>query len=154
MPVYRKYDRAAVVVIVVAIVSYAAFQPQFRVRPDAPAEFLDESRSMPASRRTAEEKIARAYWRCAVTQIQWTYGYGHRLPDNPPAEFVISASEVGPAANDTAMRDRYWRRLQRAWYLPNSWQKSYGWDLNAMGGSLQSAGRWLESQVRKITGLP
>ena len=154
MSVNRKYDRAAIVVIVLVIVAYAAFQPKFRLRSDMPAEFLDESSSMPAKKRAAEEKIAMAYWRCAVNQIQWTYGYGHRLPDDPPAEFVVNLPEFDPEASDAATRDRYWRRLQRVWYLPSTWDKSYGWDLNSMTSSLQSAGQWLESLVRRITCLP
>jgi hypothetical protein len=154
MPVNRKYDITAIVVIVLAIVGYAAFQPKFRLRSDMPTEFLDESSTMPAKKRAAEEKIAQAYWRCAVNQIQWTFGYGHRLPESPPVEFTVDIPEFGAAASDAATRDRYWRRLQRVWYLPSAWEKSYGWDLNAMTSSLKSAGQWLESQTRKITGLP
>src|SRR5437868_2294947 len=154
MLVNRKYDRAAVVIILLALLAYAAVQPKFTLRSDMPAEFVDETSAMPVKKRVLEEKTAKAYWNCAVTQMQWTYGYGHRLPEDPPSEFVINVPELGPAANDPGTRDRYWRRLQRVWYVPTSWKKSSGLDVNAMTASLQSAGQWLESQVRSITGLP
>jgi len=152
MSVNRKYDRGLIVLIVLVILAFAALQPRFTLRPDMPAEFAD-LQSIPPKKRPAEEKIARAYWNCAVTQIQWSYGYGRRLPDDAPPEFAVQADELASQANDPATRDRYWLGLQRVWYLPSTWNKTYGWDATAMKRSLQAAGQWMESQARKITGL-
>jgi hypothetical protein len=151
MAVNLKYDRIFIVLLVLGIVAYAAFQPQLRLKGPMPTEFLDETRLM-VKKRTAEEQIANAYWKIAVTQVQWKYGYGYRLPDSPPPEFNVNVPELGPAASDPAYRLRYWRSLQRVWTLPSAWEKSYAWDLNAMTRSLQSAGRWLESQAQGLIG--
>jgi len=82
MLVNRKYDKATILIIAAGLLAYASFQPKFRLRTALPREFIDESSSWPAEKRVSEEKVARAYWNCAVTQIQWKYGYGHRLPQD------------------------------------------------------------------------
>ena len=72
MAVHRKHDIMAIVALVLCIVAYASFRSEFRLRAQMPAEFFDASR-VPANKRISEEKIARAYWKCAVTQVQWKY---------------------------------------------------------------------------------
>jgi hypothetical protein len=114
-----------------------------------PAEFVEDSRSWTVQKRVQEAKIARAYWQCALA-VQWEYVYGEHLPDEPPSEFLVTTQEVGTAAFDSGSRLRYWRRLQRVWYLPDSWQKTYRLDLNSLTSSLRSAGDWLEQEVRRI----
>lgn len=152
MSVNRKYDKAAILLIVV-LVGFFAFQPRFRLREDMPSEFVSDLGSVPSKQRAAEEKIARAYWHCAVTQTQWTYGYGQRLPESPPAEFNVDPTELGPESIQTATRERYWKHLQHVWYLPTAWNKTYAWDVNAVTSSLDSAGAWLESQLARLTGI-
>ncbi len=100
MLVNRKYDKATILIIAAGLLAYASFQPKFRLRTALPREFIDESSSWPAEKRVSEEKVARAYWNCAVTQIQWKYGYGHRLPQDLPLEFAVSTEELGPTADD------------------------------------------------------
>ncbi len=140
------------VAAVFGIVIYASFQPTFRLKHDMPQGFMDEPSSWSPQKRAQEEKIGRAYWQCALDNVQWNYGYGHRLPDNPPPEFLVTAKEVGTAAADTESRVRYWHNLERVWDLPTTWEKTYGFDLNSMSASLQAAGARLENFLRRITG--
>ena len=147
----RKTVTLTFVAIVFGIVAYASFQPTFRLKQEMPAAFADESSSWPAQKRVQEEKIARAYWQCALSNVQWKYGYGQRLPDDPPPEFLVTAKDIGTAASDPGSRLRCWHNLQRVWYLPNIWEKRYGWDLNSMSASLQASGTQLEQFLRSKT---
>jgi hypothetical protein len=151
MAVHRKHDIMAIVAIVLCIVAYASFRSEFRLRVQMPAEFFDASR-VPAKKRGSEEKIARAYWKCAVTQVQWKYGYAHRLPDDPPDEFQVTTEEAGAAAHDSAVRARYWQKLRDVWGISSVWQQQYQWNTVVLRQSLQSAGQWLESTMRRIMG--
>jgi hypothetical protein len=150
---YRKSDRLVIVVILVGItaLAHASFQATFRLRTEMPQGFVADSRSLPPQSRAQEEKLARAYWQCARS-IQWRYGYGHRLPDDPPPEFLVTAQEVGTAASEIGSRARYWRQLQKMWYLPDNWEKTYTFDLPSLTRSLQSGGARLELWLRRVTG--
>src|SRR3954470_8208053 len=72
--VRRKYDIPAIVGLVLVLVSIASFRSEFRLRPEMPVEFLD-GKPMAPKERAFEERVARAYWNCAVEQVQWKYGY-------------------------------------------------------------------------------
>lgn len=149
MLVNRKFD-ALVVVIVMSLIGYAALQPQYRLRGDPPPEFMREAHSTPPGRRAAQERIARAYWKCAVTDIQWRYGYAHRLPPSAPAEFTISNQEFGPAASDSDIRARYWNKLQEVWYMRTVWSKEYGWNFRSLAETFEAAARWFEEHVTRL----
>ncbi len=151
MAVYRRYDIVAILVAVLGIVAYASFSVEFRLRPGMPVEFFDPSQVAPA-KRAAEEKLARAYWQCAVKQIQWKYGYAHRLPEEPPVEFSVAAADAGSGAHDSAARARYWQRLRAAWEVPALWEEQYEWNAISFKDSLHSAGQWLELHMRRIVG--
>src|SRR5713101_3692374 len=145
MAIHRRYDVIAIIVIVICVAAYASIRSEFRLRSAMPVEFFDRSR-VPA------EKIAKAYWKCAVTQIQWRYGYAHRLPDEPPAEFLVTTAEAGSAANDSAIRARYWQKLREVWCMSAVWHEQYEWNTISLNQSLQSAGEWLERHMRRIVG--
>ena len=140
------------IALVLGILVYGSFQPTMRLKPEMPKGFMDDVSSWPPQKRAQEERIARAYWRCALNNVQWNYGYGHHLPDDPPPEFLVTAKDVGTAAADTGSRARYWRNLERVWYLPTTWEKTHGFDLNSMSQSLQAAGARLELFLRRMTG--
>ena len=146
MLVNRKFD-AFVVLVIIGLLGYATLQPQYRLREDPPLEFLREAHSMSLQKRAMEDKIARAYWKCAVTEIQWQYGYAHRLPQFAPAEFAIAREEFGAAASDADVRARYWNKLQEVWYMRTVWNKEYGWNFRSLGERFQAAGRWFEERV-------
>jgi hypothetical protein len=146
-----KFGRLVIGVLLagVLVVAYAAFQAKFHLRAEMPPEFVEDSPSWSAQKQAQEARMARAYWQCALA-IQWQYGYGKRLPDDPPPEFLITTQEVGTAAFDAGSRLRYWRRLQHVWYLPDSWEKTYTLDAGSLTASLRSAGDWLEQEVRRV----
>jgi hypothetical protein len=137
MFIKRGYDKALVPLLAAGIVVYASIRPTFRMRADMPREFIDASSSLSAQKRASEEKIARAYWTCVVTEIQWKYVYGYHLPQDPPPEFTANA------AADPATRERYWRKLQEVWYLPSTWTKGYEWDFSWLTNGVRSASQWL-----------
>lgn len=141
----------AIVALVICVAAYASFRTEFCLRSAMPREFFDPSR-VPAGKRVSEEKIARAYWKCAVTQVQWKYGYAHRLPDEPPEEFQVTTEEAGAAAHDSAVRTRYWQKLRDVWAISSVWHKEYEWNTIVLRQSMQSAGQWLESTMRRIIG--
>ena len=141
MAVRRKYDIVIIVALVLAAMVYAASRSEYRLQPKMPVEFFDGSQ-LPPARQALEEKIANAYWNCAVRQVQWKYGYASRLPDTPPAEFSVSASEIGPVANDEAVRRRYWQKLHATWSVTTAWKNQYEWSSISFWQSLRSAGEW------------
>jgi hypothetical protein len=150
MSVHRRYDVWALIAIVAAITAYASFSVEFRLRSTMPREFFDPS-TVPSKQRATESALAKAYWQCAVTQIQWKYGYAHRLPDEPVAEFVIAS---GPFTKTDAANSRllYWQRLRQTYELSSSWERRYEWNTISLRASLQSAGAWLEKHMRNIIG--
>ncbi len=147
----RKHDILAIVVLVLAVIAWGSIRSEFRLRPDMPIEFFDPSR-VPAAKRASEQKIANAYWDCAVKQVQWKYGYAHRLPDGPPPEFSVSASEVGPVANDEAIRRYYWQRLRATWNESSTWKTQYEWSTNSFRQALRAAGEWWGQLTRNVMG--
>jgi hypothetical protein len=141
MAARRKLDIIVVIGLVLAVVAYGASRSQFRLRPDMPVEFFDGSR-LPPVKRALEEKIARAYWDCAVKQVQWKYGYASRLPDDPPPEFSISASEIGQVAKDEAVRRHYWQQLRVNWNISSAWKSQFEWSSVSFRQSLREAMEW------------
>ena len=137
MAVNRRFDIFVVIGLVLCLVGYASFRTEYRLRESMPVEYFDPS-SLDMNKREAETKIARAYWKCAVTEIQWTYGYAQRLPVEPPPTFVIAKGEAGVGA-DAASRSRYWQRLRSVWGGSAIWEVHYGLSGISLTGSLRSA---------------
>ena len=112
---------------VFGLIVYASFQSTYRLKRGMPTAFMDDGRSWSPQKRAQEEKLA------------------------PPPEVLVTVKDVGTAASDTGSRMRYWQNLGRVWNQPASWEKSYGFDLNSMGTSLQAAGTRLELFLRRVT---
>jgi hypothetical protein len=151
MAVRRKFDIIVVIGLVLAVVAYGASRSEFRLRPDMPVEFFDGSR-LPPVKRASEEKIAKAYWDCAVKQVQWKYGYASRLPDDPPPEFSVSASEIGPIAKDEAVRRHYWQQLRATWNISSAWKNQFEWSSVSFRQSLRAAMEWWGRETRELMG--
>ena len=66
--------------------------------------------------------------------------------------FRHRSAEAGSAANDSAVRARYWQKLRGVWGVSTVWHKQYEWNTISLTQSLQSAGQWLESHMRRIVG--
>ena len=154
MLVNRRFDKLMIVLAVAGVAAYGILQPRYRLREQVPKEFLQEAHSLSPQKRAQEERIARAYWKCALNQIQWRYSYGHRLPELPPPDFAVASQEFGTANTDPASRARYWRKLQEVWYMPTVWQREYSWDSRSVKDSLISTGDWLNEQIGRVTGRP
>jgi hypothetical protein len=148
---HRKYDIVIVIALVLLGIAYGSFSSEFRLRSDMPVEFFDGSR-LPPAKRASEEKVAAAYWACAVKQVQWKYGYASRLPDDPPPEFSVSSSAVGPVANDEAVRRQYWLKLRATWNTAGAWKTQYQWSSISFRQSLRSAGDWWNEALRGLIG--
>ena len=147
----RRHDITYIVILAIAVAAYASIRSEYRLRSEMPAEFFDASR-VPVAKRASEEAIARAYWNCAVNQVQWKYGYAHRLPEDPPAEFAITAEQERNAAKDQTLRARYWQKLRDVWGITTVWHKQYEWNTSTLRNSVQSAADWLELHMRRIIG--
>jgi hypothetical protein len=151
MAIRRKYDIVIIVALVLAGLAYASFSSEFRLTSDMPVEFFNASQ-LPPAKRAAEEKIAKAYWNCAVKQVQWKYGYASRLPDDPPPEFGLSSSDVGPVAKDEVIRRHYWQQLRTTWYVSSAWTREYVWSSVSFRQSLRTAGQWWGQAARNLFG--
>jgi hypothetical protein len=147
MFIRRKVDWLVVVVLVAGAFLYISYRPRFRLQTGMPPEFMDESFSDPPQKRGLEEKVARAYWGCLVNDIQWKYGYGHSLPQDPPSEFTFATQGVGDPEN-AATRVRYWRKAQQVWYLPSAWSKDYVWDFHWTIDWIQTCRDWLDNHLQ------
>lgn len=151
MAVRRKHDIVVIVALVLAVVGYASFRSEFRLRPDMPREFFDGSR-LPPAKRAPEQKVAAAYWACAVKQVQWKYGYASRLPDDPPPEFSVASSEIGPVAKDEDIRRQYWLKLRATWHVSSAWNTQYRFSSIFFQQSLRAAGDWWRGVLRSLMG--
>jgi hypothetical protein len=147
----RKHDIAAIVVLVLALLAFASFRSEFRLVPDMPAGFFDAKR-LPREQRAGEEKIAKAYWDCAVKQVQWKYGYAHRLPDEPPAEFSVSAAEAGQGGVDEKVRRYYWQKLRTTWNVSSVWKSQWEWNFVAFQESLRTGSDIWRDLMRSVVG--
>ena len=113
--------------VLLSLFVYRSTRPQMRLAADPPAKFLVGRPDWGAKRREAEQRIARAYWDCAVEVIQWRYSYGSILPPTPPAEFRADVGTLPKAAAAAPeSRDYYWQRLRAVW--PVAWKEVYGWE--------------------------
>lgn len=89
------------VTVPVVLFVYASTRPIMRLRADMPSRFRDASKTAGVAQRLAEQRLAEAYWNCALTFIQWKYSYGSPLPDDPPDEFRIKvAMPAGPGPSN------------------------------------------------------
>jgi hypothetical protein len=98
------------------------------LQAEPPPQFVEWPAQKEVDEQAAEPCLARAYWRQAVQMIQWKYGFGAPLPNNPPPEFRIDPKKFGcSAASDAKIELEYWQRLQKVWQSPRVWQKTYRW---------------------------
>src|SRR3989442_10407263 len=95
----KHFKTIALIAIATALFAFASIKETFRLRAEMPQQFLDNS--VPSTQRSTEERIARAYWDCAMQHIQGKYAHGQHLPDEPPREFAIAL----PDGHDTPGAD-------------------------------------------------
>lgn len=132
----RGIDRILIVIVPIAIFVYFSTQPQLRLRRDMPKGFAAMRPSQGPGERAQEERLAQAYWTCALDFIQWEYTYAASLPEAPPDDFKAQLSK--PSIVSTS-RQRYWRRLRRVWLLRSTWIESRQWSTD-----------WLTAPITKM----
>jgi hypothetical protein len=132
-------DKLLVALLLLGLIVYLSTRPTWRLRSDAPPEFLVGAASGSEDKRGIDEKVGRAYWYCALTVIQAKYGFGEPLPLNPPPEFKISATDLGANASRPATRNYYWQRLRLIWYQASTWKEDREFNL-----------RWLMFPVKAV----
>jgi len=115
-----------------------SIRPLRDLRSDPPAEFFGERQDGDRMRAEAEERLARAYWRSAIRDIQPKHRFGTNLPEEAPLEFKAEGAglQSGNPRSDADTRNGYWRRLRQVWAQPQSWEKSYVWDTGWMDSAL------------------
>ena len=149
MALRRRYDIVIIVLLVLTALAYASLSREFRLQADMPVQFFDSSH-FSRGERASEEKIAKAYWNCAARQLQWKYGFASRLPADPPPEFSVSSSEIGPVAKNDAVRRHYWLKLRTIWNVSSVWKTEYGWSSSSFRERLRAAGEWWSQVARDI----
>jgi hypothetical protein len=138
-------DKLLIPVVLGLLFVMSSYRAKYHLRADMPSGFF--ATKSPGS---PEKKVAQAYWNAAQTEIQWKYVHGHPLPFDPPPEFQIDARIGGAAASDPAVRLLYWRRLQQAWALPETWTKDYAWDFGWVSDPIAAGGNWLKEEADRI----
>jgi len=148
MAVHRRFDVFVIVLGIAALFAWASIHSEFHLRPQMPAEFFNPA-DVPPARRAAEQKVAQAYWKLAIDEIQWQYGYARTLPEQPPGDFFIRADEAGADALDPELRARYWQRLRHVWNISTLWERHYEWSTVSITKTLQITARWLQEHLRR-----
>jgi hypothetical protein len=125
-------------VLVLGVLVILCIRPVMRLKDKPPTEFLEMPEKWSAERRAAESPAAFAYWECARQVIQGKYAYGTPLPASPPAEFNIAKADLprGSSGKSNEARLLYWSKLQKAWALPQSWDKTYEWSTDWIAQNL------------------
>jgi hypothetical protein len=141
MIVHRQADRLLILIVPVFIFIYFSTRATLVLQDEPPPEFLRMQSDWRPKRRVAEERMARAYWKRAVDEVQWRYTFGSNLPSDPPADFQISETGLSQP-EDPGARVRYWQRLRQVWPLPDAWRKSYRWSTAWLTNALASVGDW------------
>jgi hypothetical protein len=148
MFITRRTDKLIIPFILVIALFASSYRAKYHLRTEMPSGFFE--RENKSQKPSLEQKIAWAYWESAVMDVQWKYPYSHSLPTDPPAEFRVDASALGPKASDPATRDLYWRQLQRVWNEPDTWKKDYGWDFSWVSDPVASGGDWLRNTADHV----
>ena len=141
-------DKLLIPVGLVIVLFVTSYRAKYHLRSEMPAAFFEQDQE--SRKPSLDQKIAWAYWESALMNVQWIYPYSHPLPVDPPAEFRVDAKALGPMASDPSTRLLYWRHLQRVWYLPESWEKHYGWDFNWLGDPMTAGADWLRNTADRL----
>src|SRR5438093_7442337 len=144
----RHFTAITLLVLAGGIFTFESNKETFRLKPEMPREFVDFSGA--SMQRAGEERIARAYWDCAMLRIQWKFAHGQHLPEEPPREFAVALPDSVGTTLDASSRIRYWRKLQSVWYMPTVWHKTYEWDFNWIMDWIEPTQAWLNNHLPGI----
>jgi hypothetical protein len=117
------------------IFAYRSTRAVMHLQAEPPAEFMDVRPEWDAKQRRIEERLAQAYWQCAVKVMQQRYPFSTLLPGEPPPEFKIDARAFPDLPPGISLeRDRYWQNLRKVWVKPEAWSRTYELDTNWFTG--------------------
>jgi hypothetical protein len=102
---------------------------------EAPPEQFRAVRVAPGIDR---QRWSNLYWERARF-VQWHYGYGKRLPEEPAEEFRISEERTLPDPVAEQTRRAYWKELQEVWLTAEPWKVSYSIDFGWIGRAVMKA---------------
>lgn len=129
---------------------YRSTRPTIRLSADPPPSFFDYNQNWTPKERQEQSRLAEAYWRVAVRQIQGQYSPSSSLPADPPPQFRISDAAQSLESDMSAARILYWHRLRDAWNRHNSWVISYGWNTDWVDSTLNTLPQDLPRGVENI----
>jgi hypothetical protein len=144
----RNFDGLIVFLLLTGVFLSTSIQSSLTLRPDVPPQFLTPQPGSAALSAT-DVKIAKAYWDCARTAIEHKYALSNDLPFplDPPPEFTVATTDLGPHANDQAIREHYWKKLRDVWYLNSTWKTVYQIDVSWITTPVNSFAEWLQGYV-------
>lgn len=150
--VNRSFDRWFIIFLPIGLFAVLSVHGVMRLKPDPPAQFLQIDPAWNAKRRAQEEEVARDYWKSATGAVQSEYGYGATLPQGPPEDFKIDAPSpnAGGLEKDPATRMRYWARFRQVWVLPETWEKTYTWDVGWVPRTLEGIRNWFVDSWERV----
>ncbi len=128
------------VLLPVTVIFALCYRPVMRLKPQPPPGFVETKPEWNATRQSAEDRAAQAYWQLAINIVQWRFGFGTELPAEPIQEFRLDPKDFPrstiAAAPDT--RRRYWNKLRTTWPQPDAWTETYVWNTDWLRESLSS----------------
>ena len=146
----RKPGLLLLLIVPAALFVYLSTRPHVRLRADMPPQFVDIPASAGPTQREAEERLAREYWSCVLTVIQWKYTYGLQLPDSPPEQFRANTQLAPGSEPISSSRVRYWHRLQRVWLQPSSWVTSQTWSTDWLTMPIAKTLNWFDNYFKDL----
>lgn len=151
MAIKKHHLFVGVALAIAAAFTSVSMQPRYELRNELPEGFVVHQGKRTATE--AEIRVARSYWDCAVTQIQYRYNYGYDLPQDPPAEFSLGVGREGEAPEDPAVRAKYWQEIRTVWFASDSWERKYGFDLTWLTKDVNEFTRWVQLRASKLDAL-
>jgi hypothetical protein len=113
-----------------AVAFVLCFRPVLRLNTQPPPDFAETQKDWDATRQSAENRAAEAYWTLAVNMVQWRFAYGTELPADPIDEFRLEEKDFprNSIAAAPATRIRYWNKLRSSWRQREIWSRTYVWN--------------------------
>jgi hypothetical protein len=136
----------------VALVFVVCYRPVMRLKAQPPPGFVDSQKGWDATRQSAEDRAAQAYWQLAINLVQWRFAFGSELPDEPLEEFTLAEKDFrhNPIATAPATRIRYWNKLRTVWTQPQAWSETYVWNTDWLR---ESVSKFMDSAFHFTDGL-
>jgi hypothetical protein len=145
----RRLRRGAwlLVLIPLFLFIFLCYRPVLRLKTPMPPDFAETNPQWDATRQSAENRAAQAYWTLAVNIVQWRFGYGTELPAVPIEEFRLQIVDFprDSIAAAPATRLKYWNKLRALWPQRNRWVRVYVWNTDWLR---ESFSRFMEATRR------